>query len=130
MPSPAARTGLTAAAGVILATTLPWATFQSHSHWSRVVWVPFTTRPVRWLDLLANVLLYLPLGAFGARAVSGTPWRRAAKILSPALVLSATCELSQVWSHGRFPSTTDLAMNMVGASAGVLLALSTMPRKA
>jgi len=39
-----------------------------------------------------------------------------------AFVLSVTSEFTQVYSHWRFPSATDVSCNMIGAWFGVLCA--------
>ena len=99
--------------GVILLLTVPWD-LQNHAHWYNVAWRPFVgiVRPV---DLLLNFVLYLPFGAW-------VPLRRDRLLVVGLLaaILSGGCELSQVWSHSRFPSMTDLVMNTLGAVAGRL----------
>ena len=99
--------------GLILLLTVPWD-LQNHPHWYKVAWRPFVgiVRPV---DLLLNFVLYVPFGAW-------VPIRRDRLLVVGLLaaILSGGCELSQVWSHWRFPSTTDLVMNTLGAVAGRL----------
>jgi len=105
-------------AALIALVTLPWD-LQNHTHWQKVAWVPFATGIVRPIDLAANVLLYFPLGV----AIPATsPRRRVALALFVALALSIFLELAQVWSHSRFPSATDVLMNVVGSVAGALVA--------
>ena len=107
-----------AALAFIIAVTIPWD-FQDHSHWNKVAWLPFVTGIVRPYDLLLNAALYLPLGYLvparfrrrGLVAIGGT-----------AFVISGLLELTQVWSHVRFPSATDSVMNVVGSVAGAALA--------
>jgi len=99
--------------GVILVLTVPWD-LKDHMHWYNVTWRPFTG-VVRPHDLLLNFVLYLPFGALA-------PIRRD-RLLVVALMaalLAGACELSQVWSHSRFPSMTDVVMNTLGAVAGRL----------
>jgi glycopeptide antibiotics resistance protein len=108
--------------GVIVAAVVPWATFRAHSHWAKVIWVPFSTPPeLRAADVVGNVLLYVPFGYFFCK--------RAARLAGVhlrgvfwAFLLSMLTELTQVYSHSRFPSTTDLVLNVAGAIAGVHLA--------
>ena len=71
-------------------------------------------------DVVVNTLLYVPLGFFfkGER-------RGAATVVGFAAVLSLAAELSQLFSHSRFPATTDVVCNMIGASAGVFIARVT-----
>ena len=103
--------------GVIIAVVVPWTTFRSHSHWDRVLWVPFVSPPVKPVDIIANVLFYVPFGAFYAWAWFRHRWRAVAY----AMVLSVATEFTQVFSHGRFPSTTDVVSNVLGACAGIVL---------
>ena len=80
--------------------------------------MPFVTGIVRPVDMLGNAALYFPFGFF-------LPLRRSrgrlliAGVL--AALLSASLELSQVWSHWRFPSATDVTMNVAGSVAGALV---------
>ena len=106
------------AATVIGLVTLPWD-LQNHAHWQKVAWVPFATGIVRPIDLVANATLYFPLGVV---IPATSPWRKVALALLVALALSTLLELAQVWSHSRFPSATDVAMNVVGSVAGALVA--------
>lgn len=101
----------------IVVVTFPWD-LKDHAHWQKVTWVPFTTGIVRSLDLVANVALYLPLGFL---LPSRSPRLRLATALAVALMLSTIMELTQVWSHIRFPSATDVLMNSHGALLGAAL---------
>ena len=102
---------------LILALVLPWASFQSHTHWQRVAWIPFVSPPVKVRDVLVNVLLYVPWGYFCLRhlAVAG---RRSWIVVVLAAILSLGSEAAQLYSHGRFPSGTDAACNVLGAFIG------------
>jgi glycopeptide antibiotics resistance protein len=103
---------------LILVVVLP-REFQNHTHWAKVRWVPFVTPPVRLRDMAGNVLLYLPLGF----AAAGLPGRtRCARTILLATVLSLFTEWTQVFSHDRVPSTTDLCCNVFGAGLGGFLA--------
>jgi hypothetical protein len=107
-------TGILLAAAAVALATFPWE-ITDHAHWRRIVWVPFAgiLRPA---DLLVNGLLYVPLGL-------ALQWRRSRDMrLIGAVIaaaLSIAMETAQIWSHFRFPSATDVAMNVVGALAGV-----------
>ena len=98
----------------ILVVTFPWD-LQNHPHWFKVAWLPFVTGIVRPFDLLINAALYFPLGFFmpvqSRRA-------RVAVAAALALITSGLLEFVQVWSHLRFPSATDLVMNVMGSIAG------------
>ena len=101
----------------IIALTFPWD-LQNHPHWQKVAWIPFVTGIVRPVDLLGNFALYFPFGFF--LPVRRQPARLLIATLLAAL-LSASLELSQVWSHWRFPSATDVTMNVAGSVAGALV---------
>jgi glycopeptide antibiotics resistance protein len=104
---------------LIVAAVVPWTHFQDHAHWQRVEWVPFAAPLVRLGDVAGNLLLYLPFGLHFPLARRGR-WARTAGCVASALVLSAATEATQVYSHGRFPSMTDVAMNAVGAVVGIV----------
>jgi glycopeptide antibiotics resistance protein len=100
---------------VILLAVVPWTSYQDHSHWARVQWIPFVTPPIKLRDLVANVLLYVPFGYWSMR-LGARP--RAWRGLVLAAVLSLGTEFTQVYSHGRFPSLTDVVCNVTGAWLG------------
>lgn len=103
---------------IIVGIVVPWGRFVDHSHWIRVEWLPFVSESIRVRDILANALLYVPLG-FWHRKFSGGSVKRVALY---ALALSIGSELTQVFSHGRFPSMTDVVCNTAGAACGSLWA--------
>ncbi|MBM4131537.1 hypothetical protein FJ250_11025 [bacterium] len=70
------------------------------------------------LDLLLNLLLYLPLGLALWR------WPRA-RLLLAAAALSTAIEISQGWNSDRHPSPGDVAAN----AAGALLAAAWVRRR-
>ena len=101
---------------VILAVVMPWGSFQAHAHWQDVGWVPFVSPPIRMRDVALNVLLYVPFGYWHTK---GTAERvRWSRTMTYALALSVATEFTQVFSHGRFPSATDVTSNVVGAAWG------------
>ena len=106
-----------AAAALVVALTFPFGDMQGHTHWQKVTWIPFTGI-VRVSDLAGNLLLYVPLGI--CWGVGRERWRFAAGVLTSAL-LSTSMEYAQVWSHWRFPSATDVTMNVMGAALGLAL---------
>lgn len=82
----------------------------------------------RWwdrFDIVANLVGYLPLGAFvfvaAARRGHGRGAALLAAILLPVL-LSALLEMTQNFLPQRVPSALDLALNSAGAALGALLA--------
>jgi len=74
--------------------------------------------PVGFLDILVNILGFMPLGFFAARA-----WR--ARPLQAAMLLvfctSMTMELGQIAFADRIPALPDLFLNWSGGFLGVLL---------
>jgi glycopeptide antibiotics resistance protein len=107
-------------AGSIVVITLivfPWATLQDHAHWSKVRWIPFVSPPTPLLDMLANLLLFAPLGAgaslLGRRGIAGA--------ILLGLTLSLVGEWAQVYAHSRTPSATDVVCNVAGALAAALV---------
>lgn len=106
-----------AAVVLIVVATFPFD-FMSHAHWRRVAWVPFLTGTVKPFDLLVNAALYVPFGLFMPIA---TRRRRLVATFTLALVMSLLLESAQVWSHVRFPSMTDVVMNVWGAMFGAWL---------
>jgi glycopeptide antibiotics resistance protein len=70
------------------------------------------------LDVILNSMLCAPLGGFAVR-VFRHPLLSA---LGLSLLVSLTGEWTQVYSHTRFPSATDVACNVAGALAGVIFA--------
>ena len=104
---------LVVSAGLVFAATYPWGDMVGHSHWTRVRWIPFKTGPIRLLDVAGNLLLCAPLGAAAGYLFSRGVL--AAALLS--LAISVGAEVSQVYSHWRFPSATDVLCNVAGAVA-------------
>ena len=103
--------------GLILLLVPPWLNYQNHAHWARVAWVPFFSEEARLRDIVANVLLYAPWGYLWVRQ-RREPSRRVWPVMVFAAVLSIATEASQSYSHGRFPSATDVTCNVLGAFAG------------
>ncbi len=119
MPSLRAKIGFALWVAVILFVVTPWYGIRDHSHWARVQWIPFVTPPIRFWDILLNTLFYMPFGFMYVRqSSSGRVW----KAVVAGFVLSTATEVSQVYSHGRFPSTTDLICNTAGAYLGAIWA--------
>lgn len=109
--------------GLIAFLVLPWASYQDHSHWQRVAWLPLSP-PVALRDIAANLLLYAPWGYFLLRSL-GQRARNIWMVAVLAAALSLITEASQLYSHRRYPSATDLACNIIGACAGAMYARRT-----
>lgn len=97
---------------LVLLAAFPWGDFVAHSHWARVRWVPFLSPPANPVDMLGNLLLCMPLGASVAHLARKRPLLASGAV---ALALSFFVEAAQVYSHRRFPSTTDLICNVAGS---------------
>jgi glycopeptide antibiotics resistance protein len=98
--------------GALALVLVPWGDFQNHSHWTKVVWVPFAP-PVRVVDAILNVVLFVPLGAAAAAYATA---RRVGTAVVLGCALSLSAEFLQIYSHNRFPSTTDVSCNVLGAA--------------
>jgi VanZ like family len=109
---------------VIIAGVAPWTDYQGHAHWAQVGWWPFISPPVRLRDILLNILLYVPLGWHLVR------WHRwpVAWVVAAGLGLSCVTEYTQVFSHERFATTTDVVTNGLGTLAGAFAAVRASAR--
>jgi glycopeptide antibiotics resistance protein len=97
---------------LIFVAIFPWRGFDPTGHWHRVGWIPFVSRPVRVIDVIANLALFAPLGASIALHAG-----RAALVQTSVLafVCSFVGEWAQVYSRYRYPSGGDLVCNVLGA---------------
>ena len=111
-----------ASTAVIAAIIVPWGGLQNHSHWARIGWVPFVSPPIRRFDVVANTLLFAPLGA-GAALAFRRPVAAAAVL---ALAISLSGEAVQIYTHSRFPSATDVVCNVIGAVAAAFVVGRTL----
>ena len=98
---------------------VPWMDVQNHSHWSKVQWIPFVTPPIKVIDIVVNVALYMPFGYWFIRWAGR---KRSLLAVASAASLSLATEWTQLYSHSRFPSLTDVTCNVVGAIVGVWIA--------
>lgn len=101
---------------IILSTTLP-CNEQGPGYFSRVPFSPFMP-----MDIIANVLLYLPLGLFYARSRAVQQNLITVRALLIAAVLSIPAELLQLRCANRFASVTDVIANTAGAALGATAA--------
>lgn len=79
---------------------------------------------------VANIVLYLPLGLFGALAL-GPSAGRSYRLLGPTLVGALLCigvELVQVYDWSRQSTLTDVYLNVIGTLIGAELACRLPPR--
>ncbi len=98
---------------------LPWFGVTRHPRTDRLNLVPFRNHTYRRRDLALNFLYYIPLGL-----ISVDLGRGMLAILIVALALSCVTELLQIFSVDRYPSVTDIVLNVAGAAAGGLAAFS------
>jgi hypothetical protein len=113
-----AWTGLLASLAAGFLADFPWGDWVGHSHWAKVAWIPYLQGPVRLSDILQNLLLFSPVGFFSSRVFHRRPERWAAILTFPVAFVG---EWTQVYSHARFPSATDLLNNLCGAWAAARL---------
>lgn len=74
-------------------------------------------------DVLANLLLYLPVGLLLAALLPGRAGAQLALAGLVALVLSTGIELLQLYDRGRTSSPWDVLCNTIGAVAGATLVI-------
>lgn len=110
-----------------MAGVLPLSNFVGHSHWEYIKWVPTVEQlqsPLIVLDLaldiVANVLLFVPFGLFYAGRAQAKDFSLLAPI-TIALILSCGIELYQVYCHNRSTSLLDILNNGFGAYLGLRL---------
>ena len=102
---------LAAALALFFVIAFPIRTLENHAHWDRVGWWPFLSPPIKPGDVAGNLLLGIPAGlAYGARFPASP--LLAGVVIAP---ISLICEWAQVYTHGRFPSATDVVCNVGGA---------------
>lgn len=85
-------------------------------------WIPLSTfgeganSRRDWLEIVANVWLFVPLGSFGAVLL-----RRAALVLLVLVVGSGVVELAQFIQHqGRSAEVDDIILNSLGTGLGLV----------
>lgn len=108
-----------ATAAILAVTLLPVGGYAAHAHWGRVQWVPFGESSVPPFGALANVMLFAPFGWALARMTTARAWPLAILV---SAALSSSVELAQVFAHGRYPTVTDVALNVLGAAIGAAIA--------
>jgi glycopeptide antibiotics resistance protein len=91
---------------------------------------PFTTLLQSWAkppssygDLLANVLLYVPFGFFGALSIRIGLVSQLFLIILVGFLISFGVELVQYYDVGRVTNMSDVYLNTLGATFGALAAM-------
>ena len=74
--------------------------------------------PSSYGDLIANLLLYMPFGFFGALALSGGGVKPIAIISMAGLCLCTGIELAQYYDAGRVTNMSDVYLNTLGSALG------------
>jgi VanZ family protein len=78
--------------------------------------------PTSFGDLVANILLYLPLGFFGVQALRAP--RRLLAVTLFGLLLCTGIELAQFYDAGRVTNMSDLYLNTLGTWLGGLAGMA------
>jgi len=78
------------------------------------------------LELVANVVLFVPLGLLGVGLLGRGRW---GWVVVAGLVLTCSIELAQHQIPGRVPDLRDVAANTAGACAGACVALLVVGRQ-
>lgn len=81
-------------------------------------------------DAVANVLLFMPVGAFGMLLGDGstrTPAARAARVLLGSIAFALALQAAQLWLPERTAALSDVLWNSVGTALGLLLAPNLRP---
>jgi glycopeptide antibiotics resistance protein len=111
---------------ILIVSSYPCSALHTHPHWEKVNWVPFQglwRSANLMIDAVKNTLLYMPLGFFYGRARLHSRRTVVIKTALLSALLSAGCELYQVFCHGRHPTMTDVAMNVIGGVLGAVVAV-------
>ena len=112
---------------VLVVISLPGAGFDGMPHWKNIEWVPFTHlsfHPEVMIETALNLVAFIPLGYLAIRSVSQTSRNPILAALLLGLCSSAGIEFYELFCHDRFPSTTDILMNVGGTGIGVWLAFT------
>lgn len=116
--------GIVSFLAVGVACDYPWGDWVGHTHWAKVGWIPYYSWPIAPFDIAQNLLLFSPVGVFSALAFERRQPLYAALLTLPAAFVG---EATQLYSHGRFPSATDLTNNVLGAALAAYLCLRYLP---
>jgi glycopeptide antibiotics resistance protein len=108
--------------GIWVWIAAPWRSFRPTPSFRFVEVIPFAIPGAR--TQILNLLAFVPLGFLGVRL----GWRPGT-ILLVAAGLSGATEFLQLFSATRYPSTTDLILNTVGALVGMSIARYSIGRR-
>src|SRR5579872_899283 len=79
--------------------------------------------PTSFGDLVANILLYTPLGFFGVLAYRAAGWLRMTVVTLVGFVLCIAVELTQFYDVGRVTNMSDVYLNTLGTALGAFAGL-------
>jgi VanZ family protein len=82
----------------------------------------WATPPSSYGDLVANLLLYVPFGFFGALVIRAKRGTRLFVMIMAGLLLSVGIELAQFYDAGRVTNMSDVYLNTSGATLGAIAA--------
>jgi len=98
----------------------------------RAEWVPFTRpSPVRARDTALNLVMFIPFGVLLTLALNAGRGRVLASVARSGLLgflLSLVIEATQYFIPARFPSSSDLVLNTLGAALGALVTAAWLKR--
>ena len=117
---------------IVSVLTTPWSEFVGHAHWHKVNWVPFKDT----MQLSAfpsnnflNAIVFAPFGYLYLQSRIRAQKLMILEVVLLAALLSTSLEIYKVYCHGRFPSVTDVMMNVIGGVIGATVALKSNIRE-
>jgi glycopeptide antibiotics resistance protein len=110
------------AVGIVIGTTMPWSSFQRQARWSAINWAPFSSGQLYPMDMLHNVLLFVPLGVLQEMGYSRSRLGLV-YVLSFSALLACGSETVQLFNVARVPQVAGPIMNIAGAAVGALSSL-------
>jgi VanZ family protein len=119
---------------ILYGTTIPFH-FSANRTSATAKWRLLTLNPLRSTragqhvrigDVAQNLLLFLPLGVFGAAAVSRHGRSPALPVIAAGAALSAAVEALQLFDSGRNASFADVVWNTSGTAVGVVASASVL----
>jgi VanZ family protein len=78
-------------------------------------------------DLIANILLYLPLGFCAVQSFRASRRLRSTVAIALGTGLSVSLEFVQLYDRGRWASVSDIALNSLGTVLGTIAGLAVEP---
>jgi VanZ family protein len=85
--------------------------------------ISWSIPPSSYGDLVANLLLYIPFGLFGALTVRAHRSVRLSIVIAAGLLLSVAVELTQFYDASRVTNMSDVYLNTTGTVIGAFAAV-------